>query len=141
LRDLKTTYDKPFLASKHLLERQNENEEEEEAATTLHHLFETDFSQRSKKLCEDTIFQVHAFTKIYKENHRIKAIFTKLHGWDEHFEEIFFPHKRSELKIGLTASEIHQKLGFGFKTLNVRNIFNKLRLFLGELIAFNKRQQ
>ncbi len=48
-------------------------------------LFEPDFARRSLKLCEDIIFHVGTFTKIFKESHRTKIIFTKLHGWDDYF--------------------------------------------------------
>ncbi len=43
--------------------------------------------------------------------------------------------------MDLSATEMQHKLGFTFRTLKVRNVYNKLRLFLGELISFNKRQQ
>lgn len=43
--------------------------------------------------------------------------------------------------MDFSASDMQHKFGFTFRSLKVRNVYNKLRLFLGELIAFNKRQQ
>jgi hypothetical protein len=63
-----------------------------------------------------------------------------LYGWDETFAEIFF-FKNGEMRSDISPAHIHQKLGLSIRSFRNRNIYNKLRLFLSELIGNNKRQQ
>lgn len=83
---------------------------------------------------------MQAFAKFSKEGHRARGILAKLHGWDEHIEEVLFPRK-VELKIDIHPEDMHHRLGMTGRTLKVRNLYNKLRLFLAELSQYNKRQQ
>lgn len=69
------------------------------------------------------------FARIFKDSTRKKSILTKLHGWDEDtFAGVLF--KGQELRKDLTAEGLFDQLGLSRRSLDSRNIYNKLRLFL-----------
>ena len=45
------------------------------------------------------------------------------------------------MRSDITAEAIYQKMGFAVRSFNTRNKFNKLKLFLNEVAANNRRQQ
>jgi len=104
--------------------------DEDPTISNHNHLFEPDFPARSRRLCEDLVFHMGVFAKLFLESHRIKTLFLKLYGWDESFDELFFYPHREELRANLSPGEIYTRLGFSGKSMKTRNIYNKLRLFL-----------
>ena len=86
---------------------------------------------------------MRAFAKLNKENPRPKGILVKLYGWDECLVELFFPNRKEEsLRQVLPGpGELHSRLGLHLRSFKTRNIYNKLKLFLGELVNNNRKHQ
>ena len=146
LNSMRVSYQRPFLSAQKMPARvfdDNEEDDEKDKNKMPRVKFENDFGSKTRKLCEDVYFHMDAFAKLNKDNPRPKGIMVRLYGWDDCFVPLWFPNRKDEnIKAVLpTPNEIHQKLGLHMRTFNTRNIFNKMKLFLSELKAHNKKHQ
>lgn len=138
LKTFKASYDQPYRSVK--VEQGSPEDDLDEELKAVH-LFKDDFQSKSHKLCEDLCFNLSVFEKLYSESNRKKGLIVKLYGWDKQFQECFFLKNQEEIRSDITPESLYNKLGLSARTFTARNRYNKLRLFLNELINNNKKQQ
>ena len=102
--------------------------------------FDKKFEDKLVSLLDNVILNLSIFKKVFATNKRKRQIIEKLYGWDEVFLPVFF--NENDLKSSIKKEDIIRELHLDKKTFASKNLYNKLRFFLAELIeANNKKQQ
>lgn len=64
---------------------------------------------------------------------------SRLPGWDDEIGDAFFIGE--DIIPNLSPKAIYRQVGLEKRTMKGKNTYNKLRLFLQELMSFNRRHQ
>lgn len=93
-------------------------------------LVDKDFGSKVDDLVENLLLNINIFQKIFATSKRKKLIITKIFGWDNIFDEVFFHKNDENFKPQLNKKIIIQELNLDKHTFATKNIYNKLRFFL-----------
>jgi len=78
------------------------------------------------------------FQKLFLSSRNKPELLAKMAGWDEDFKPVFFAD--AQLR-NLTVEQIKTALGLDRRTSRSRNLYNKLKLLLGELRRHNAERE
>ena len=102
-------------------------------------VFDKKYEDKVFSLVDNVLLNLSIFKKVFATNKKKRIIIEKLYGWDEAFGKVFF--NENQLRYNIRRDDVIKELHLEKKSFASKNLYNKMRFFLAELIEINNKQQ